>query len=248
MGGLDLFMRDKKVRGTPHTVPSRMLPALPLGWKSALDDVCRADAYRSLEDFLGKEAEGGESILPSLNDVFKAFHLTTYQSLKVLLLGQDPYHTPGMAHGLCFSVPPHIRPVPPSLKNIFLELRNDLGCRIPNNGCLEPWARQGLLMLNTALTVRAHRPNSHRIPWQFFTDAVIRVANAKTSRIVFVFWGAEAKKKHVFVTNPRHVVVSCAHPSPLSARKFFGSRCFSMINQALVEAGDTPIDWQIPDL
>jgi len=227
---------------------SSFLPNLPPDWSSLLGDVFVADAYRSLVKFLQEEAGTGHKILPPDEQVFRAFHLTSYQEVKVLLLGQDPYHTPGIAHGLCFSVAPHIRSLPPSLRNIFLELRNDLGCRIPNNGCLDPWARQGLLMLNAALTVRAHRPNSHRLPWKFFTDAVIQFVNAKSDRVVFVFWGGEAKKKRSLVTNPQHVVISCAHPSPLSVKKFFGSRCFSRINQSLTEVGKQSIDWQIQDV
>ncbi|MFZ1503059.1 MAG: uracil-DNA glycosylase, partial [Nitrospira sp.] len=171
------------------------------------------------------------------------------EQVRVLLLGQDPYHTPGMAHGLCFSVPPHVRPIPPSLRNVYRELRDDVGCRIPNNGCLEPWAKQGILMLNAVLTVRAHAANSHRgRGWEIFTDRIIELVNAKPTRVVFVLWGGEAKKKRALVTNPQHVVIACAHPSPLSVRNFFGSRCFSQVNRALTEMGLAPIDWQIPDI
>ncbi|MBS0170214.1 MAG: uracil-DNA glycosylase [Nitrospira sp.] len=223
------------------------MPPLPPDWKQLLEQEAGSAAYRQLETFLEREAADGQMLLPPQPDIFRAFELTPYHSVKVLLLGQDPYHTPGMAHGLCFSVQPHVRSLPPSLRNIFRELHHDVGCRIPDHGCLEHWARQGILMLNAALTVRTHSPNSHRQPWQFFTDSVIRLVNAKTNRVVFVLWGGEAKKKQALVTNPRHVVISCAHPSPLSAKKFFGSRSFSRINQALREVGESPIDWQIPD-
>jgi uracil-DNA glycosylase len=198
---------------------------------------------------LNREIETGKTVLPSREDTFKAFELTSYRLLKVMVLGQDPYHTPGMAHGLCFSVPPDVRSLPPSLKNIYRELHNDLGCRIPNNGCLIPWAQQGVLLLNTALTVRAHNPNSHRkCGWHSLTDRVIQLVDAKATRVVFVLWGAEAKKKQALIANPQHVVISSAHPSPLSARKFFGSRCFSRINDSLTSAGLSAIDWQIPDV
>ncbi len=223
------------------------LPPLPPDWKQLLEPETSSPAYRQLETFLEREAADGQMLLPPQPDIFRAFELTPYHSVKVLLLGQDPYHTPGMAHGLCFSVQPHVRSLPPSLRNIFLELQSDLGCPLPNHGCLEGWASQGLLMLNAALSVRAHSPNSHRLPWQWFTDAVIRLVNAKASRVVFVLWGGEAKKKQALVTNPVHRVIACAHPSPLSAKKFFGSRSFSRINQSLEEVGESPIDWQISD-
>ncbi len=231
-----------------HRIPEPFLPVLPSEWSGRLEKVCRTQRFLDLDGFLREEAGSRVSVLPTAEHVFAAFQLTSYDSVKVLLIGQDPYHTPGIAHGLCFSVQPHIRTLPPSLKNIFLELRSDLGCRVPNNGCLEAWARQGVLMLNAALTVRAHSPNSHRKPWQFFTDAVIELVNAKTTRVVFLLWGAEAQKKRHLVTNPEHVVICCAHPSPLSSRKFFGSRCFSRVNQSLCEVGEEPIDWQIPDI
>jgi uracil-DNA glycosylase len=176
-------------------------------------------------------------------------HLTAYKDMKVLLLGQDPYHGPGQAHGLCFSVRPGVRP-PPSLVNIFKELRDDLACKIPNNGSLIAWARQGVLLLNAVLTVRAHQANSHKDKgWETFTDSVIRAANDKPDRVVFVLWGAYAGKKTGLIDAKRHVIIKSAHPSPFSADNgFFGSRPFSKINAALREAGKTEIDWQIPDI
>ncbi|MCS6328868.1 MAG: uracil-DNA glycosylase [Nitrospira sp.] len=226
-----------------------LLPPIPSGWKQLLTNQVNSHRYRALEMFLDREATAGETILPPSQDIYAALHNTPYEKVKVLLLGQDPYHTPGMAHGLCFSVRPHVPVVPPSLRNIYRELRDDVGCRIPNNGCLMPWARQGVLMLNTVLTVRAHAANSHRRRgWEAVTDRIFKVVNAKPSRVVFVLWGVEAKKKQALITAAQHVVISCAHPSPLSARKFFGSRCFSQVNRALTEANLKPIDWQIPDL
>ncbi len=226
-----------------------VLPPIPSDWASLLTEMTESESYRMLLAFLSGELEADEIILPPRNDIFTAFELTSYESVKVVLLGQDPYHTPGMAHGLCFSVPPEIRSLPPSLRNIYRELRNDLGCPIPNNGCLIPWAEQGVLLLNTALTVRAHSPNSHKkCGWHLFTDRVIELLNSKPSRVVFVLWGGEAQKKRTLITNPLHVVIAAAHPSPLSAGKFFGSRCFSRVNQSLTEAGLPPVDWQIPDV
>jgi uracil-DNA glycosylase len=225
------------------------LPDIPGDWRELLKDASESDSWKAVRAFLQGEAENGQAVLPSPVDTFKAFELTSYRSVKVVLLGQDPYHTPGMAHGLCFSVPSQIRSLPPSLKNIYRELHDDLGCRIPNNGCLIPWAEQGVLLLNTALTVRAHRANSHRnCGWQGLTDRVIQLVNAKSTRVVFVLWGAEAQKKQALITSPQHAVICCAHPSPLSARKFMGSRCFSRINHFLTEAGLSAIDWEIPDV
>lgn len=226
-----------------------MLPSVPSSWKHLLAKQLNSRNYRDLEMFLAQEAEGGQVILPPARDIFAALRETPFEEVKVLVLGQDPYHTPGLAHGLCFSVSSHIRSLPPSLKNIYKELRDDLGCRIPNNGCLEPWARQGVLLLNAVLTVRAHSANSHRgRGWEAITDRVIEVVNGKATRVVYVLWGEEAKRKRPLITNPQHVVIACAHPSPLSARNFFGSRCFSRVNGALLDVGIDPIDWQIPDV
>lgn len=226
-----------------------MLPPIPSGWKQLLSNQVNSHRYRALETFLEEEATAGETVLPPSQDIYAALQETPYEKVKVLLLGQDPYHTPGMAHGLCFSVRPHVPVLPPSLRNIYRELRDDVGCHIPNNGCLKPWARQGVLMLNTVLTVRAHAANSHRgRGWEAVTDRIFEVVNAKPTPVVFVLWGGEAKKKQSLITNSHHVVIASAHPSPLSAKKFFGSRCFSQVNRALSEAGLEPIDWQIPDV
>ena len=226
-----------------------MLPPIPLGWRSLLTEETSKPYYRALEVFLDKELAGGQTILPARTDVFNALVATSYDQVRVLLIGQDPYPTPGHAHGLCFSVQPTVRPLPMSLRNIYRELHDDVGCKIPNNGYLEPWAQQGVLMLNTVLTVRARLANSHQgRGWERFTDRIIELVAAKQSRVVFVLWGREAQKKRSLITQSHHAVIVTAHPSPLSVRKFFGCRCFSQINRDLVDAGSPPINWQIPDV
>lgn len=226
-----------------------MLPPIPLGWRSLLKEETRKPYYRVLDEFLEKELVDGQAILPVRKDIFNSLAATAYDQVRVLLVGQDPYPTPGHAHGLCFSVQPTVRPLPPSLRNIYRELRDDVGSRIPNNGYLEPWARQGVLMLNTVLTVRARLAHSHHgRGWERFTDRIIELVAAKRTRVVFVLWGREAQKKRALITQSHHTVIATAHPSPLSARKFFGCRCFSRINRDLANAGSSPIDWQIPDI
>lgn len=187
-------------------------------------------------------------VFPASDDIFNAFNLTPLSQVKVVILGQDPYHGDGQAHGLCFSVKPDVE-VPPSLVNIYQELHDDLGCRIPNNGYLEKWARQGVLLLNTVLTVRAHQAYSHRgIGWEEFTDAAIRILNEQDRPIVFILWGKPAQSKKSMLDNPKHLILEAPHPSPLSAfRGFFGSRPFSQTNRFLEENGQEPIDWQIED-
>ena len=214
-----------------------------------LEEETRKSYYRELDAFLEKELVAGQVILPAREDIFNALDSTPYDSVRVLLVGQDPYPTPGHAHGLCFSVQPTVRPLPQSLRNVYRELHDDVGCRIPNNGCLEPWAKQGVLLLNTVLTVRAGQANSHQgRGWELFTDRIIELVAAKQTRVVFVLWGRQAQKKRDLITQSHHTVVATAHPSPLSVRKFYGCRCFSRINGDLVEAGMAPIDWQIPDV
>ena len=226
-----------------------MLPPIPPSWRSLLNEETNKSYYRALNTFLEQELAGGQRILPARKDIFNALAVTSYEQVRVLLIGQDPYPTPGHAHGLCFSVPPTVRPLPFSLRNVYQELHEDLGCQVPNNGYLEPWARQGVLMLNSVLTVRAHQASSHQgCGWEQFTGRVIELVAAKQTRVVFVLWGREAQKKRVLVTQAHHTVVACAHPSPLSVRKFFGCRCFSHINRNLADAGMDPIDWQIPDI
>ena len=186
------------------------------------------------------------AVYPPYDQVFAALHLTPFAEVKVLILGQDPYHGPGQAHGLCFSVPRGI-PQPPSLQNIVVELRDDLGIEPPSHGNLEGWARQGVLLLNAFLTVRARQAASHRSAgWETFTDEVIRAVSAKPERVVFILWGAFARRKKSLVDLTRHVVIESAHPSPLSAHNgFFGSRPFSRANAALADAGREPVDWHI---
>ena len=189
-------------------------------------------------------------IYPPADDIFNAFHLTPLGQVKVLILGQDPYHGAHQAHGLCFSVLPDQRDIPPSLQNIYKELQEDLGCYIPNNGYLEKWARQGVLMLNTVLTVRAHQAGSHQKKgWEQFTDAIIQAVNAKDSPVVYLLWGRPAQSKIPMLTNPRHLILKAPHPSPLSAsRGFFGCRHFSQANEFLKSQGMEPVDWQIENI
>jgi len=225
-----------------------MLPSIPPGWRSLFKGETSQPYYRELDAFLEKELANGHTILPASKDIFNALAATSYDQVRVLLVGQDPYPTPGHAHGLCFSVQPTVKPLPFSLRNIFRELQDDVGCQIPNNGYLLPWARQGVLMLNTVLTVRAGQANSHQgRGWERFTDRIIELVAAKQARVVFVLWGRQAQKRRALITQSHHTVIATAHPSPLSVRKFYGCRCFSQINRDLANAGMAPIDWQIPD-
>jgi len=187
------------------------------------------------------------TVYPPAGDILNAFNLTPLSKVKVVILGQDPYHEPGQAHGLCFSVQKGVE-IPPSLVNIYKELHDDLGCEIPNHGCLTSWAEQGVLMLNTILTVRAHQAFSHRgIGWEQFTDAAIKAVNTQDRPIAFILWGRPAQAKIPMLNNPKHLILKAPHPSPLSAyRGFFGSRPFSQVNQFLEAHGETAIDWQIP--
>lgn len=204
--------------------------------------------YRELFKFV-QEEYATHQIFPPAEDIFNAFHLTPLHEVKVVILGQDPYHNVGQAHGLCFSVKQEVE-IPPSLVNIYQELHTDLGCYIPNHGCLTKWAEQGILMLNTVLTVRAHQANSHRgMGWEQFTDAAIRILNEQDRPIVFILWGAPAGKKAQMLNNPKHLILKAPHPSPLSAyRGFFGSRPFSQTNEFLTKNGLEPIDWQIENV
>ncbi|GHO44868.1 uracil-DNA glycosylase [Ktedonospora formicarum] len=225
-----------------------MLIDIPESWHEALNSELEKDYFKKLETFVDGERAQHE-VFPPEQDVFSALKLTPYEKVNVLLLGQDPYHDNNQAHGLCFSVRPGIKP-PPSLVNMYKELRSDVDFRIPNNGYLVPWAEQGILMLNAVLTVRAHSPNSHKNQgWEKFTDAVIKRVNAKDDPVVFVLWGGYAQKKKALIDTTKHRIVAMAHPSPLSARNgFFGSKPFSTINAALRESGKPEIDWQLPDL
>lgn len=222
--------------------------AIANDWLKPLSPEFKKPYYRQLYQTV-LQAYQTQQVFPPADEIFSAFELTPLSEVKVVILGQDPYHNVGQAHGLCFSVKPGVEP-PPSLKNIYKELQEDLGCYIPDNGYLVKWARQGVLMLNTVLTVQAHRANSHRgIGWEEFTDAAIRVLNAQDRPMVFMLWGRPAQAKARMLNNPRHLILTAAHPSPLSAYNgFFGCRHFSRANQFLKENGMTPIDWQIENI
>jgi uracil-DNA glycosylase len=217
-------------------------------WLPHLEDELNASYFAELEEFLAEE-RANETIFPPEEDVFSAFSFTPYEQVRVLVLGQDPYHGPKQAHGLSFSVLPGIK-APPSLRNMFKELHSDLGCDIPNNGYLVPWAEQGVMMLNAVLTVRQAKPNSHKSKgWEKFTDAVIRAVNAKEEPVMFVLWGGYARKKSKLIDESKHAILTSAHPSPLSAKNgFFGSKPYSQINEFLQENYGNEIDWQIPNI
>lgn len=218
-------------------------------WLPALQEEFRKPYYKQLFTFVKQEYDT-RVIYPPADDIFNAFHFTPLREVKVLILGQDPYHNEHQAHGLSFSVLPEQTEIPPSLQNIYQELHDDLGCYIPNNGYLEKWARQGVLMLNTVLTVRAHQANSHQGKgWEQFTDAVIQAVNAQDRPVVYMLWGRPAQSKIPMLTNPNHLILKAPHPSPLSAyRGFFGCKHFSQANAFLKEHGISPIDWQIENV
>jgi len=225
-----------------------MPPPLLAAWKPVVGAELDKPYYHELTEFLEEERRH-HTVFPPKDEVFTALELTPFDRVRVVLLGQDPYPGEGQAHGLAFSVRPGVRP-PQSLVNIFKELHDDLGCRIPDNGYLAPWAERGALLLNTVLTVRAHAPNSHKGKgWEKFTDAIIRAIGEREDPVVFLLWGGHAQKKIKLIDTDRHAIVQSAHPSPLSARNgFFGSRPFSKVNDALRGFGKPPIDWQLPDL
>ena len=216
-----------------------------MDFKTIIDHERQQPYYQQLEAFVNHEYQI-HTVYPPRNRIFHCFNFKDYDDIKVVIIGQDPYHEEHQANGLAFSVAKGVQ-IPPSLVNIYKELQDDLGCTIPNHGCLTKWAEQGVLMLNTVLTVRAHEANSHRgIGWEEFTDAAIMAVNAQDRPIVFILWGAPAQRKKRMLNNPKHLILEAPHPSPLSAyRGFFGSRPFSQTNQFLEEHGVTPIDWQI---
>jgi uracil-DNA glycosylase len=221
---------------------------LPSSWEAVVGQEARKPYFQTLEQFLESERRR-HTVYPKENEVFSALEYTPYEAVRVLLLGQDPYHGPRQAHGCSFSVRPGVTP-PPSLRNIFTELQDDVGATPPDHGCLVPWARQGVLLLNAVLTVRAGQANSHQGKgWEQFTDAVFEAVNEKPTRVVFILWGNSARRKASLVDLSRHVVIQSAHPSPYSASSgFFGSRPFSRANSALHQAGLPEIDWQLPNL
>lgn len=224
------------------------MAAISNDWLAPLSGEFKKPYYKKLYETVKTEYETRE-VYPAPDDIFNAFAFTPLEKVKVVILGQDPYHEPGQAHGLSFSVKPSVE-IPPSLVNIYKELHEDCGCYIPNNGYLKKWADQGVMLLNTVLTVRAHAAHSHKnIGWEEFTDAAIRVLNTQDRPMVFLLWGKPAQQKRSMLTNPRHLILEAPHPSPLSAyRGFFGSRPFSRANKFLAEHGETPIDWQIENV
>ena len=217
-------------------------------WQDLLEEEFEKEYYIKLRKFLVKEYRT-KTIYPDMYDIFNALHFTPYNKVKAVILGQDPYHGHGQAHGLSFSVKPGV-PAPPSLVNIFKELNNDLGCYMPNNGFLKKWAEQGVLLLNAALTVRAGQANSHRnIGWESFTNKIIKLLNEKKDPTVFILWGNNAQSKMNIINNKNHYTIKAPHPSPLSAhRGFFGSKPFSKTNDLLISLGKEPIDWQIKNI
>ena len=224
------------------------MAAITNDWLEPLKPEFSKEYYKKLY-FMVMDEYKHHLVFPPADDVFNAYALTPLKDVKVVIIGQDPYHNNGQAHGLCFSVRPEVD-IPPSLVNIYKELHDDLGCYIPNNGYLVKWAKQGVLLLNTVLTVRAHQANSHRgIGWEEFTDATIRVLNEQDRPIVFILWGAPAQRKKAMLNNPAHLILEAPHPSPLSAyRGFFGSRPFSKTNDFLIKNHLEPIDWQIENI
>ena len=230
------------------TWEGRTMSAISNDWLEPLKGEFSKPYYAQLYRKVNEEYRS-QRVFPPAEDLFNAFSYTPLHQVKAVILGQDPYHGEGQAHGLAFSVKPGVD-IPPSLVNIYQELHDDLGCRIPNHGCLTKWAQQGVLLLNTVLTVRAHQAYSHRgIGWEEFTDAAIRGLNDQDRPIVFFLWGRPAQAKKAMLTNPNHLVLMAPHPSPLSAyRGFFGSRPFSKANRFLEEHGERPIDWQLEDI
>ena len=223
---------------------------IPASWHAVIGAEFDKPYFKSLAKFVDDERRAFPlKIYPGENQVFAALRLTPYERVRAVLLGQDPYPGEGMAHGLCFSVSPTVTKLPPSLKNMFKELHADLGVPIPSNGCLAPWAEQGVLLLNTILTLRSGEPLSHKgRGWETFTDEIIRQVNARPDPVVFVLWGRPAQAKMKLIDTTKHAVVQGAHPSPLSAKGFLGTRPFSAINDALRAADKPTIDWRIPDL
>lgn len=217
-------------------------------WQGLLRNEFEKDYYQNLRKFLISEYNS-KTIYPDKNDIFNALNFTSFKNVKVVILGQDPYHGPNQSHGLAFSVNKDVR-IPPSLRNIYKELNEDLGCYIPNNGFLKKWADQGVLLLNTVLTVKAHEANSHRnIGWERFTDRIISILNDREAHIVFILWGNSAIMKSKLINNKNHFIITSPHPSPLSAsRGFFGSKPFSKTNEFLISINEHPIDWQIESI
>ncbi len=225
---------------------SSELSRLEPSWKARIGDEFQKPYMQSLLAFLEEEYRQGKTIFPQVDDIFAAFNHTPFDRVRVVIMGQDPYHGPGQAHGLCFSVKPGV-PIPPSLQNIFKELQSDLGVSSPRNGSLIPWADQGVLLLNATLTVESGKAGSHhKRGWEQFTDRVIQTLNAEKSGLIFILWGSPAQKKCSLVDETKHQVLKAPHPSPLSSyRGFFGCRHFSKVNEILRARGETLINWQL---
>ena len=225
-----------------------MIKLVGNNWDVVLQEEYKKEYFKNVVNFVN-EVYKEKVVFPPKNKILRALNLTDYDKVKVVILGQDPYHGPNQAHGLSFSVKPGV-PVPPSLKNIFKELNSDLGCYIPNNGHLKSWADQGVLLLNTVLTVQAGNANSHKGKgWETFTDKIISVLNDRKDPVIFILWGNNAINKKKLITNPQHYILQSVHPSPLSAnRGFFGSKPFSKTNEILKQLGKKPIDWQIKNI
>ncbi len=222
---------------------------LPSSWKKAVGDEFSKPYMRDIKFFLVDESRKGKTIFPSGREIFSAFKLTPLEQVKIVIIGQDPYHGMGQAHGLCFSVKPDIK-IPPSLQNIYKEMQSDLCITQPSHGFLEHWARQGVLLLNAVLTVEMSKAGSHqKIGWQEFTDSAIAAVNERREHVVFLLWGSYAQKKEAMIDQSKHLVLKAPHPSPLSAhRGFFGCRHFSKANEYLIRNGEEPVDWQLPEL
>ncbi|WP_209123530.1 uracil-DNA glycosylase [Alkalihalobacillus sp. BA299] len=216
-------------------------------WKEIIGNECKKEYFERISEFLTVEYQKA-TVYPNKEDIFNAFHYTPFAEVKVVILGQDPYHGPNQAHGLSFSVNPGEK-LPPSLKNIYKELHTDIGCELSDNGCLIKWAKQGVLLLNTVLTVRKSEPNSHKgIGWEQFTNRVIEKLNERQKPIAFVLWGRHAQAKEALINSQHHFIIKAPHPSPFSAnRGFFGSRPFSKVNEWLLETREKPIDWEIDE-
>lgn len=225
------------------------MAAIKNDWLPCVQREVKKDYYKQLYSFV-KQEYSEHVIYPPSDDIFNAMHYTPLSKVKVVIIGQDPYHEENQAHGLSFSVPPSQKKIPPSLQNIYKELQDDLGCYIPNNGYLKKWADQGVLLLNTVLTVRAHEAFAHKDKgWEQFTDALIEEVNRQDRPIVYLLWGSPAQKKAKMLDNPKHLILKAPHPSPLSVyRGFFGCKHFSQCNDFLVANGETPIDWQIENV
>ena len=241
-------VKESRIIAMPDVTPWRgALPTVPGGWHAVLAPHMETEWFRTLWGFVERERERGQ-VFPAADEVFAAFAHAPYDQVKLVIVGQDPYHDDAQAHGLCFSVKHGIQP-PPSLRNMYCELQRDVGVPAAAHGNLQGWAEQGVLLLNAVLTVRAHQPNSHKDRgWERFTDRVIDVLNTSPHRIVFALWGTYAQKKGRRIDRSRHVVVAGAHPSPLSAKHFFGSRPFSAIDDALVRAGHEPMRWSLDQM